>query len=65
MTAKARAPTGHRLGAWHHRAKYPDATVARARELREQGKSYAQIGAAVGAPWRTVVDWCNWGTRYA
>jgi hypothetical protein len=61
----ARNARGYRLGAGHHRAKYPDAVVSQARTLREQGKTYTLIAAALGAPWRTVADWVNFATRYA
>jgi hypothetical protein len=61
----ARNARGYRLGAGHHRAKYPDEVISQARTLREQGRTYAQIAAAVGAPWRTVADWVNFATRYA
>lgn len=60
----ARQHTGHRIGAWHGRSKHSDATVARARDLRAQGLGYKRIGAAIGVPWRTEVDWCLYATRY-
>jgi transposase-like protein len=59
----ARAPSGHRCGASHPRAKHPDATVRQARDLRAQGLSYESIELVVGVPWRTVADWCQYVTR--
>lgn len=60
-----RATSGHRLGEQRHRSKYPDATVARARAMRERGMTYTAIGAALGVPCGTVADWVNYATRYA
>lgn len=61
---KARSLTGHRIGEWHHKSNQSDDKVRHARELREQGKTYKQIGSIVGVHWRTVCDWCNYVTRY-
>lgn len=59
-----RAPSGHRIGAWHQNAKHSDETVARARRLRASGMTYIRIGILLDVPWRTVVDWCTCTTRY-
>jgi hypothetical protein len=64
MTGR-RNHTGHRIGPWHGRAKWPTETVERARSLRERGKVYKAIGAELGVPWRTVADWCRRDTRWA
>lgn len=59
-----RAPSGHRVGESHGRAVACDATVERARQLREDhGWTYARIGAELCVHWRTVADWCNYRTR--
>jgi hypothetical protein len=57
--------TGHRVGECHQRARYPDADVRRARELRAQGFTYAQIADVIDAPWLTVRDWCVYATRWS
>lgn len=61
----ARGHTGHRVGEWHGRAKWPDATVARARELYAEGLSYVSVGYLLGVPWRTVADWIRRDTRWS
>jgi len=60
-----RSETGHRIGAWHGRAKYPTETVDRARDLHDEGRGYKAIGAMLGVPWRTVADWVRCDTRWA
>ena len=45
-------------------AKWPDATVTRARELYAEGLSYASVGYLLGVPWRTVADWIRRDTRW-
>jgi hypothetical protein len=63
--ALRRTPRGYRIGEGHHRARYSDALVDRARALREdEGLSYEAIGLLLGVPWRTVVDWVTYRTRY-
>lgn len=57
--------TGHRVGECHQRAKAPDAVVRRTRELNSQGLGYKRIGKIVGAPSRTVADWCRYETRWS
>jgi ribosomal protein L19E len=58
-----RGPQGHRMGAWHQRANQSDAVVRAARALRQEGKTYMDIGQALGVPWLTVRDWCTGRTR--
>ncbi len=59
-----RAPSGHRCGESQHKAKACDATVRKARELRQvKGWSYNRIGRRLGVHWRTVADWCKYETR--
>jgi len=57
--------TGHRVGEGHHRARYSDAVVHRARDLHNQGVGYRAIGKQLGIPFRTVADWCRYDTRWA
>ncbi len=57
-------PSGHRVGAWHGRAKYPAETVREALRLHSQGLGCERIGAALGVPWRTVSDWLSGATRW-
>jgi DNA-binding transcriptional regulator YiaG len=55
---------GYRIGETHHRARHSDATVERARKLREEDRlSYQAIGLLLGVPWRTVADWVNYRIR--
>ena len=63
MAIVTRAPSGHRCGQSHPRARVPDAVVRQARELREQGLSYEAIEYMIGIHWRTVADWVNYRTR--
>jgi len=66
MNKGKRNHTGHRVGQWHPRVKRNDETVRMARQMREQGMTYAAIGRQLGGvPWRTVCDWVNYATRYA
>jgi transposase len=58
-----RADSGHRVGEWHGKAKYTDATVERARQLRDEGLTYKQISEAIGVKYWTVRDWVNYYTR--
>jgi len=50
-------------GERHHRARYSDETVERARDLHDEGYGYQTIARALGAPWNTVRDWCAYRTR--
>jgi hypothetical protein len=52
-----RSHTGHRLGEWHGRAKWPSSVVAQARALRAEGLGYQRIGWALGVSMWTVRDW--------
>ena len=64
MAIVTRAPSGHRCGESHQRARVPDAVVRKARELRERKHwGYAVIGAELGVSWSTVRDWCDYRTR--
>jgi transposase-like protein len=65
MAIGRRVPSGHRVGAWHHRSKYPAETVREALRLHSQGLGCERIGAALGVPWRTVSDWLSGATRWA
>ena len=59
-----RGPSGHRIGESHGRAAATDATVERARQLREElGWTYRRIGEELGVHWRTVADWCQYRCR--
>ena len=59
-----RGHTGHRIGEWHGRAKYSDATVRMARELYAEVCSYESVGYLLGVPARTVADWIRRDTRW-
>lgn len=63
-TQAKRALTGHRIGAWHGKAKHPAETVKAALSLREQGLSYPKIGKQIGVSEWTVADWCQGKTRW-
>jgi len=64
MALITRAPSGHRCGQSHPRAKASDEVVRRAREMRERKHwGYAVIGAELGVSWNTVRDWCEYRTR--
>ena len=55
---------GYRCGECHQRARATDATVKRARELREQrGLSYARISRVLGYSKHSIRDWCEYRTR--
>lgn len=58
-----RSADGYRIGEWHQKVSTADETVRRARELRAEGKTYKQIGAALGVPWPTIRDWVTDRTR--
>lgn len=60
---KLYGPSGHRVGEWHPRAKYPAETVREALRLQGQGLGCERIGTALGVPWRTVSDWLSGATR--
>lgn len=47
----------------HHRAKRSDADVERARQFREDGLSYREIGLALGVSMWTARDWADYRTR--
>lgn len=62
-TEGRRTASGHRLGAWHQATRDDDATVRRARELRDSGKTYAEITTELSVPYFTVRDWVTYRTR--
>lgn len=59
-----RAPTGHRVGQDHHRAKLSDAEVAAMRaEYLPYVRGYGYLGRKYGcSPW-TARDICTYRTR--
>lgn len=63
-TQRYTAPTGHRLGAWHGKAKHGPEVVRQALTLHYQGFSYAKIGQRLGVSEWTIADWCQGKTRY-
>lgn len=55
---------GMRIGQYHHRTKYPDEMVDKARELHEdQGLGYVRIARILGVPKSVVRDWCRYNRR--
>ncbi len=64
MIAHKRSLTGHRLGAWHGKAKHSQETVRTVLSLRAQGLSYHKIGQRIGVSEWTVADWCQGKTRW-
>jgi len=52
---------GRRIGSTHQRAKHPDATIKRVKELKAEGLGYRRIAAQLAVegtpmPWLTVRD---------
>jgi orotate phosphoribosyltransferase-like protein len=47
----------------HVHCKWPDALVAKARELNDSGLSRLKIADALGVPPSTVRDWLRYWTR--
>lgn len=61
-----RAPSGHRCGASHHRAKLTTEQVKEMRALRETtGASYAALAAQFGCGESTARDIVTYRTRIA
>ena len=59
-----RAPSGHRCGASHQRAKLTTEQVKEMRDLRETtGMSYAMLAAKFGCGRSTARDIVNYWTR--
>lgn len=56
--------TGHRVGEWHGRAKYPADTVRMAKKLKQEGLGAVRIGQLLEVPSRTVSDWLVNTTRW-
>jgi len=52
-----------RTGNTHHRARYSDETVERARQLADDGHGPRVIAQIIGVPRHTVVDWIYYRTR--
>ena len=52
-----------KYGQNHHRARFSDATVERARQMHDAGKGYGSIAKAMGISANTVRDWCAYRTR--
>ena len=55
--------SGYRSGERHHRTKDSNDVVNRARELRKQDLSYAQIANILHIPKWTIRDWIQFNTR--
>jgi orotate phosphoribosyltransferase-like protein len=47
----------------HHRARYDDHTVERARTLHDAGMRRAEIARRLAVPYDTVRDWLEYRTR--
>lgn len=61
-----RAPSGHRIGASHHRAKLSDAQVAQLRAAYIPGKvGYESLAKQFGCGISTARDLVQYKTRYA
>ena len=58
-----RAPSGHRVGEAHPKARFDDATVERARQMLDEGKRVFEIAREIGAPYSTVRDWVHYRFR--
>lgn len=54
---------GYRIGESHHRCRWPNAVVARCRDLHDEGVSAARICELTGVPWGTVRQWLYFQTR--
>ncbi len=60
----SRAPSGHRCGESHPRARLTDEQVREMRQLREQRrKSYDLLGLIFGCGESTARDICTYRTR--
>lgn len=65
MTNK-RAPSGHRIGAWHGKAKYSDAIIAEVRKKHiPHVYGIKRLSDEFDIPYSTVRDWVQYKTRYA
>lgn len=49
--------TGQPVGMSSAACKYPDEIVAKAREMKAAGMTYAKVGMLLGVPWSTVQKW--------
>lgn len=62
--AVTRAPSGHRAGESHPRAKVADELVCEIRRRREQdGVGYRRLAKETGLPLSTIRDFCTYRTR--
>lgn len=63
--------TGHKRGERHHRSRYPNTIVERARTLHARGYGYQATAEAIAEEsaykpsWRTVADWVRGDIRVA
>lgn len=63
--------TGHKRGERHHRTKYPNTVVDRARLLYSRGYGYRETAMLIAEEtghtpsWRTVADWVRGDMRVA
>lgn len=62
----ARAPSGHRCGEHHQKAKLTDAQVSEMRKLHQSGKAgYRNLAKMFGCGQSTARDICDYRTRYS
>jgi hypothetical protein len=62
----ARAPSGHRCGQSHQRAKLTDQQVMEMRQIHESGKAgYRKLAAMFGCGESTARDILTYRTRYS
>lgn len=59
LTLRYTNARGNPMGISNRLCLHPDETVAKARELREEGASYQQVADAIGVPISTAWRWCN------
>lgn len=61
-----RAPSGHRCGEQHQRAKLTDAQVLEMRNLQQSGRAgYRKLAKLFDCEQSTVRDICTYRTRYS
>lgn len=54
----------YRHGDQHHRARYSNALVERAREMHDRGTPRATVARTLGVPYDTCRDWLDYRTRH-